>query len=265
MGTTTEPTKRAWTAGDAATGRADLRALLLIARRGALESLRDRLTLLMSLFFALVFPTFMLLTTIRPLAAQSAATGQEGALGRVMALYLLTVGLLPATAAVGIAAGQFAGEKEQGSLAPLLASPASNVAIFGGKVLAAIIPALLFSAFAEAVYLGGIAVTIGADRLRLLPPALSLAMLGLVPAVALFAATVASLISSRVRTFNTAQQLGGLVLLPLWGALFSLAFKLQDWGTWALFAAVATLFAADVALTLLAAATWRREEVLAQR
>lgn len=59
-----------------------------------------------------------------------------------------------------------------------------------------------------------------------------------------------------MRTFNAAQQLGGLVLLPLWGALFSLAFKLGEWGPGALAAAVAGL---------LAAATWRREEVLGQR
>ena len=52
-------------------------------------------------------------------------------------------------AAVGIASGQFAGEKERGILTPLLASPASNVAIFGGKVLGAIIPPLSYSLVAE--------------------------------------------------------------------------------------------------------------------
>ena len=37
------------------------------------------------------------------------------------------------------------------------------------------------------------------------------------PAVSCLAAIVASLISSRVRTFNTAQQISGLVLVPVWG------------------------------------------------
>lgn len=256
MGT---PTSGAWTPPG------DFRALLLIARRGALEALRDRMTLLMSLFFALVFPTFMLLTVIRPLATRGTGGQPAGSLGTVMTIYLLMVGLLPSTAAVGIAAGQFAGEKEQGNLAPLLASPTSNVAIFGGKVLGAIVPAMLFAAVAETTYLGGIALLLGIDTLRLLPPALALAMLALVPSVALFAATVASLISSRVRTFQAAQQLSGLLLLPLWGVLFGLTFKLLAWGAWTLGALVAGLLAVDVALTLLAAATWRREEVLARR
>jgi hypothetical protein len=87
----------------------------------------------------------------------------------------------------------------------------------------------------------------------------------LVPAVTCFAAVVASLISSRVRTFNAAQQLGGLVLAPVWGAVLMLATRLQDWGSLALFGVVAILLLLDVGLTALAAATWRREEVLARR
>jgi ABC-2 type transport system permease protein len=90
-------------------------------------------------------------------------------------------------------------------------------------------------------------------------------MLALVPAVALFAAVVASLISSRVRTFNAAQNMSGLVLLPIMFAFFALAAKMQDWGPLALFAGVAAILVADVALVILSAATWRREEVLAKR
>ncbi len=243
----------------------DLRLTLLIARRAALESLRDRTTLVMSVFFSLLLPVFMVLTVIRPLAASSADPRQASALGIVMAVYLLLVGTLPSSASVGIAAGQFAGEKEQGSLAPLLASPASNRAIFGGKVLGAIIPAILFSAVAELGYLVEIAVIIGPHVLTLLPLALSLAMLALVPGFALFGATVASLISSRVRTFNAAQQIGGLVLLPIMFGLFGLAVKLPDWGSLTLVFAIAGILVADLLLLVLSAATWRREEVLARR
>jgi ABC-type Na+ efflux pump permease subunit len=243
----------------------DLRLALLIARRAALESLRDRMTLLMSVFFALLLPVFMVFTVIRPLAAPSTDPKQTAALGIVMAVYLLLVGTLPSSAAVGIAAGQFAGEKEQGSLAPLLASPASNGAIFAGKVLGAIIPAILFSVVAEIGYLAEIAIIIGPNTLRLLPLALSLAMLALVPGFALLGATVASLISSRVRTFNAAQQIGGLVLLPIMFGLFGLAFKLPDWGTLTLVFAVVGILLADIMLLAVSAVTWRREEVLARR
>jgi ABC-type Na+ efflux pump permease subunit len=229
----------------------------LIARRATMEALRDRLTLLMSVFFAIVLPLVVLVLAVVPLVAESEAT-----LGGLLAFYLLLMGLMPAVSGVGIAAGQFAGEKERGVLTPLLASPASNLAIFGGKVLGAIIPPLMYAVLAETVYVLGIAVLLGPSRLLLLPAWLSITMLALVPAVACFAAIVSSLISSRVRTYNAAQQIGGLVLMPVWGVMLGLAVKLQDWGPTALVSAVTVLALIDVLLTVMAATTWRREEVL---
>lgn len=243
--------------GDAAT-------LWLIARRAAVESMRDRMTLVMSIFFAVFVPLGLLLIIVRT-AGSGPSGGADADLGGLLAFYLLMVGLLPGVSAVGIAAGQFAGEKERGVLTPLLAAPASNLAIFGGKVLGAVIPPLLYAVVAEVVYLGGIAVLLGPARLGLLPPALSVAMVLLVPAVTCFAAILASLISSRVRTYNAAQQIGGLVLFPIWAGLFTVVAKLQDWGAPGLFGAVAGVVLLDAGLTVAAAATWRREEVLSQR
>jgi ABC-type Na+ efflux pump permease subunit len=237
----------------------EISMLWLIARRAALEALHDRLTLLMSVFFSIVLPLVVLVLAIVPLVADG-----EAMLGGMLAFYLLLVGLMPAVSGVSIAAGQFAGEKERGVLTPLLASPASNLAIFGGKVLGAIIPPLIYAMLAETVYVLGIAVLLGPSRLLLLPTWLSITMLALVPAVACFAAIGSSLISSRVRTYNAAQQIGGLVLMPVWGVMLGLAVKLQDWGPTALVSAVAGLVLIDVLLTLMAATTWRREEVLSQ-
>lgn len=239
----------------------DVRTTLLIARRAALESLHDRITLMMSAVFALALPILWVLLAIRPAASQ----GLSPELGALIAIYLLTVGLLPASAATGVAAGQFAGEKEQGNLAPLLASPASNRAVFAGKVLGAVLPAILYSIIAEITYIVEIVVLVDVRALRLIPVPLALAMLALVPAVAVFAAVVASLISSRVRTFQAAQNLAGLALLPILFAFFGLAVKMSDWGALALFAGVVAVIAADVVLVVVSAATWRREEVLASR
>jgi ABC-type Na+ efflux pump permease subunit len=150
-------------------------------------------------------------------------------------------------------------------LTPLLASPASNLAIFMGKVLGAIIPPLAYAGLAEAVYLAGVAVLLGPAALGLVPPAVAVAAVVLVPAVTCFAAVVASLISSRVDTFNAAQQLGGLVLMPVWGLVFAVAARLQDWGPVTLFAAAAGVLLVDAIIAVLAATTWRREEVLAHR
>ncbi len=228
----------------------------LIARRAAIESLRDRLTVLMSLCFAVVLPVALLVGVVLPTADDDADLGVR------LAFYLLLVGLMPAASAVGIAAGQFAGEKERGILTPLLASPASNVAIFGGKVLGAVLPPLLYALIGDLIFLLGVVSLLGPVRAATIPPPVGTAMVLLVPVMTTFAATVASLVSSRVRTYNAAQQLAGLALIPIWGALLGVAIKLPDWGTGALFGAVAALLLVDILLLLAGAVTWRREEVL---
>src|SRR5207253_6551552 len=138
------------------------------------------LSVLMGVSFAVVLPVALVLLVVGPTASSLAADG-PAALGDALALYLLMVGLLPTISAVGIAAGQFAGEKERGILTPLLASPASNLAIFGGKVLGAILPAQAYSTVAEIVYIVGVAVALGPAELSLLPVPLSLTMVALVP------------------------------------------------------------------------------------
>jgi ABC-type transport system involved in multi-copper enzyme maturation permease subunit len=234
--------------------------LWLIARRAAVDAIQDRLSLLMGFGFAVLVPILLVIVEVRSLVP-NAASG-DPALEGALAFNLLVVGLLPTVSAVGIASGQFAGEKERGILTPLLASPASNLAIFGGKVLGAILPPLAYSTAAEVVYIVCLGVAIGPAELPLLPIPLSLTMVGLVPLVTCFAAIISSLISSRVRTFNAAQQLGGLFLMPVWGIVIGLAANLMDWGPLGLLGALLGLLLVDVALTVAAAATWRREEVL---
>jgi ABC-2 type transport system ATP-binding protein len=237
----------------------DAAALWLIARRAALESLNDRLTRLMNILFALVAPVALVAFVIRPLARLDPAS-----LASQLPFYLLVIGLMPAVGAVGIAAGQFAGERERGVLTPMLASPASNVAIFGGKVLGSILPPLAYSSIAVSVYLVGLAVVLGPSALAALPVGLSVAMVLLVPTVTCLAAIVGTLVSSRVRTYNAAQQLAGILLIPIWAGLFALAFRLDTWGNVGLVAVGGTLLL-DVVLIGAAARTWRREEVLSQR
>jgi hypothetical protein len=90
-------------------------------------------------------------------------------------------------------------------------------------------------------------------------------MVLLVPTVTCLAAVVGTLVSSRVRTYNAAQQVAGILLIPLWAGLLALAFRLDTWGTAGLILAVGGTLLLDVVLIGVAARTWRREEVLSQR
>ncbi|HEX9035681.1 MAG TPA: hypothetical protein VF808_01690 [Ktedonobacterales bacterium] len=239
----------------------DFQTARLIAVRAALESLRDRATQMTSGLFSLVGPLFWVLVIIRP----AAPTSSPAHLASLMTIYLLVAGLLPANFATGVAAGQFAGEKEKGNLAPLLSSPASNFAIFAGKILGAVTPALLYSLVAEATYLMEIWAFLGKDRLSLLQPGIVVATLAMVPVIATFAAGVAALISSRVRTYQVAQGVASLALMPVYVIFFGLVAELQVWGSLAVLIGAAVVTLADIGLIALAAATWRREEVLAKR
>ena len=124
------------------------------------------MTVGLSAFSALVIPLVVVLALVRPQANQI-GTQAGDVLGSLMAIYLLVVGLIPSSGSIGIASGLFAGEREQGNLLPLLATPASNRAIFAGKVLGAVLPALLFAGVAEVSYLVDTWLVLGGSTLRL--------------------------------------------------------------------------------------------------
>jgi ABC-type Na+ efflux pump permease subunit len=166
---------------------------------------------------------------------------------------------------VGIAAGAFAAEKEQGSLTPLLATPASNTSIFAGKVVGAVVPALTLSLINIVAYLIAIALLFRPAALGLLPAEFSLLMLALLPAMSLLGAGLSSMISARVNTEQTATQYGSLILTVITVGLFFLVLRVSAWGMAALAGAVALVFIVSVAIILISAHTWRREEVMARR
>jgi ABC-type transport system involved in multi-copper enzyme maturation permease subunit len=236
-----------------------------IARRAAVESLHDRATYTMSLIFAVVLPLGVVIGVLRPESLAVDTAAKAASLGTAMGVYVLIVGLGPSSGAMNIAAGVFAGEKEKGNLAPLLATPASNLSIFAGKVLGSVLPAWLYILLAEVIYLAALGAILGPDRLRLLSVSLWFSMAALVPPITVLGAAVASFISSRVRTYNAAQMATGLALTPVMGLLIGVGFALRDQGSGLRLACVAGLVALDLVILRLAAGTWRREEVMAHQ
>jgi ABC-type Na+ efflux pump permease subunit len=253
------------TAQPAYTPPGALRTTWLIARRAAIESLRDRNTALTNIIMVVVLPALVALDLVLPGAAHAITFGQQQGLGVQLAIYLLAVGIFPSGGSVGIAAGVFAGEKEQGNLTPLLASPATNAAIFGGKVLGAILPPMLYATLAEIGFIVEVRLFAGAHTLALVPWPVFAALFALVPCYAALGASIASLISSRVRTYSAAQTFSGLILLPVLGSIFAVVIRLLEEPAWMLGIAVAAIALIDIALILIGAGTWRREEVLAKQ
>ena len=73
--------------------------------------------------------------------------------GQIYPFLLMVVGFFPITVALVLALESFVGEKERRSLEPLLSSPLSDFQIYFGKLVAALIPALLASYLGMVLYL----------------------------------------------------------------------------------------------------------------
>jgi ABC-type Na+ efflux pump permease subunit len=117
-----------------------------------------------------------------------------------------------------VGADSFVGERERKTLEALLYSPATDVELFLGKVLAAVIPAVSLSWLTYVVYI--IVVNVASyglfQRIWFPLPAWWPMMFWLTPAFAVLGISATVLISSRVKTFMEAYQLSGsLVVLVL--------------------------------------------------
>lgn len=117
-----------------------------------------------------------------------------------------------------VGADSFVGERERKTLEGLLYTPTTDVELFLGKVLAAVIPAITLSWLTYLVYIIVVnAATYGMfGRIWFPLPMWWPMMFWLTPAFALLGVSATVLISSRVKTFMEAYQLtGSLVVLVL--------------------------------------------------
>jgi ABC-2 type transport system permease protein len=125
--------------------------------------------------------------------------------------------VLPLMVSAVLAADAFAGEKERRTLESLLLLPIADRDLFVAKLLSAFVPALALSWAGGALY--AVVANLSAWSVvggPILPFAQWLVMLvWIVPAVALLALSLLVLVSSRARTTQEANQLGGAVILPL--------------------------------------------------
>ena len=179
-----------------------------------------------------------------------------------LVLYLVMPLIIPMT----VAAYSIIGEKEAHSLEPLLATPIRTGELLLGKSIAAVVPAVLATWLAYAIFIGGMRFIAASDRVfsGLLNPMWLVAMLVLAPLLALLSVTIAVLISSRVSDTRVAQQLGGMLVIPavVLGLAQTAGFILLNAFTFLAGSAVVALI--DVGVLYLATKVFQREKILTQ-
>jgi ABC-2 type transport system permease protein len=169
-----------------------------------------------------------------------------------------------ATLPTAIAAYSFVGEKVERSLEPLLATPVSDVDVLLGKAIAAVVPSVVSMWIGVTVFMA-IADIQAHDTLGywFFPNATALiAMLLLIPLVAMTSAEVSVLVSARASDVRAAQQTSTLLVIPFAALYVASEIGAITLDPGSMLALAAALLVLVVALFFAARAAFNREEIL---
>lgn len=213
----------------------------MVARREFIDQFRD---------WRIVFP-MLLLITIFPFVADDTTrqaiefmnrNGGDLILDRLAPFMVLVIGFFPLSFTLVVALESFVGEKERGTIEPLLSSPLEDAHLYLGKLLVGITTPLVFSYASIIVYL-----LLMSRRDIALPNGyiLSLVML-LTFAHAVLMVSSAIIISVQATTIRAANLLASFVVVPV-------AFLLQGETVLIFWGDEEVLWYAIVAVTLLSA------------
>ncbi len=178
--------------------------------------------------------------------------------------FLLLFMMMPLIIPTAIAAYSIVGEKTTHSLEPLLATPISTVELLTGKALAAAIPAIAATwiSFFTFVALMPLVGTSSALIGLVFAPTWLISVLVLGPLMAIAAVNVAILVSSRVNDPRAAEQISGVMIVPVMILLFGqLAGFIIINPTLMIISGLA-LALVDIALVWMGASLFQREAIL---
>ncbi|GMV86071.1 MAG: hypothetical protein AMXMBFR80_19260 [Dehalococcoidia bacterium] len=168
----------------------------------------------MILMTATILPVAFLVLPILNLVffdLDRAPGGVNLAVGQAMFCFFLTPVIVPATmAAYGVV-----GERDQGTLEPLLTLPMTDRQFVAGKALAIVAPTIAMTFGIYTAYMG---VVVAAVHSEVRDPALdwtwTFGLVLMTPLLALFSTLIGMTFSARAKDVRVAEHLSGLVLLP---------------------------------------------------
>jgi len=126
--------------------------------------------------------------------------------------------LMPAYIPLSIATFSIIGEKQARSLEPVLAAPIRTVELLAGKALAALVPGVLAGLVTYVVFVGLASLVYGPNLFGVVTDPSWLAGVFLLgPAVGLLSVVAGVIVSARVNDPRVAQQIGGVIIVPVIG------------------------------------------------
>jgi ABC-2 type transport system permease protein len=171
--------------------------------------------------------------------------------------------LVPIVSAMALATHAVIGEKQAKSLEPLLATPISTLELLAAKTLTPFLFALSLTWIAVLLYLVG-AVVFGEPGVwrSVAGPRLFLMFVVLGPLVELASLQLSVVVSSRASDPRSAQQLTGLLILPLTAAFVAQLMGLIVIGPTALLIAAAGCLMLNALLLWVGVQVFQRESIL---
>src|SRR3954451_15581727 len=126
--------------------------------------------------------------------------------------------LMPAYIPLSIATFSIIGEKQARSLEPVLAAPIETGELLAGKAIAALVPGVLAGWITYVVFILLASIVYGPNLLSVVTDPSWLAGVFLLgPAVGLSSVVAGVIVSSRVSDPRVAQQIGGVIIIPIVG------------------------------------------------
>jgi ABC-2 type transport system permease protein len=211
----------------------------------------------------LVLPFVFLINPAIVIFVLSAAVKPAAAARDVGSTFLVLL-VVPAVIPASISAYSVVGERDQGTLEPLLTTPVRRGEILIGKALAPVIPSvgIAYILFALVVILAhffaqnpAVAATLG-DGSHILAQAL------FAPLLAVWSIGVGTAISARASDVRVAQQLGTLASLPPLAVTALVSFQIVPLGVWTAVGFGLGLLVIDIAMWRVVAALFDRERLI---
>lgn len=143
-------------------------------------------------------------------------------LNQFLIMYIFVPLIIP----INIAAYSIVGEKTRHSLEPLLGTPITTLELLIGKMLAAVIPAVIATWLGFFIFCAGAVIITGGFGLviTLLDVGWLVAIFLLGPLLSLFSVCVCLMISSRVSDPRVAEQWSSIVIMPVLLLMFGQIF-----------------------------------------
>ncbi len=141
----------------------------------------------------------------------------------IMQEFMLMFMMMPLIIPTAIAAYSIVGEKTTRSLEPLLATPITTAELLTGKALAAALPAVFLTWLSFGIFvllLPLVGATPGLLQ-NVISATWLMAVLIIGPLMAIAAVNVAVIVSSRVNDPRVAEQVSGVMIVPVLGLLFA--------------------------------------------